>query len=215
VVLRIKSVLLLCPVLLLAACSDNSPIKQFDTKGLVPPAESCAADPSRFGDAERVADIDKGNGCFVHNAYRLHGLAGVSFSQAVTTNCGVANTTAHWLDSVVQPAAEDAFGEKVVAVDVPDGFSCRPRNNIRGAKLSEHGMGNAIDISAFTLASGRKVSVKQGWFGDRGAKGFLRQVRTEACGPFKTVLGPGSDTYHKDHIHLDLQRHRSGGSYCH
>jgi hypothetical protein len=210
----LRKVFLGCALLALAACSDDSSSKRFETKGLVPPSSFCAANPSRFGNAERVADIDQGNGCFVHNAYRVSSLVGVRFNQSVTFNCSVANTTASWLDSVVQPAAEDAFGERVIGIDVPAGYSCRPRNNVRGAKLSEHGMGNAIDISGFTLSSGRKVVVEQGWWGERDSKGFLRQVRNDACGPFKTVLGPGSDSHHKDHIHLDLQHHRSGGAYC-
>ncbi len=202
--------------LALVACSDDTPMKSknFQTKGLVPPSTFCAANPERFGDAAKVADIDKGNGCFVHNAYTVSGLVGVRFSQAVTFNCGVANVTAKWLEDVVQPAAEDAFGERVVGIDVPAGFACRPRNNQNGAKLSEHGMGNAIDISGFTLSDGRKISVEQGWLGSRDARGFLKTVRSEACGPFKTVLGPGADSHHDDHFHLDLQRHRSGGSYC-
>ena len=94
-------------------------------------------------------------------------------------------------------------------------YACRGRNNARGAKMSEHGFGNAIDISAFTLESGRKVSVLADWNGDRDAKKFLRQVRGEACGEFATVLGPGSDAHHRDHIHLDLQNRRSGNAYCH
>lgn len=213
--LRILNVFAFAGVALgLVACSDDTPIKRFETKGLVPPSSFCATNPSRLGNAERVADIDMGNGCFVHNAYRVRSLSGVAFSQPVTFNCGVANTTAHWLDTVVQPAAEDAFDEKVVAIDVLAGFSCRPRNNQRGAKLSEHGMGNAIDIAAFTLESGKKITVEQGWFAGSGSKSFLRRVRAEACGPFKTVLGPGADAQHKDHLHFDLQRHRSGGAYC-
>jgi hypothetical protein len=215
-VLRTSSLLLAVVAFAVVGCSDDTPIssKKFETKGLVPPSALCAADPARFGDAEKVSDIDKGNGCFVHNAYKVSELVGVRFNQQVTFNCGVANTTARWLEDVVQPAADDAFGEKVVGIDVPAGFACRPRNNVRGAKLSEHGMGNAIDISAFTLESGRKVTVEQGWFGNRDARAFLQHVRAEACGPFKTVLGPGADASHKDHFHLDLQRHRSGGSYC-
>jgi hypothetical protein len=202
--------------LFLVACSDSSPIssKKFETKGLMAPSSACNADPSRFGDAERISDIDLGNGCFVHNAYRVRSLRNVSFSQASTMNCGVANRTAQWLGDVVQPAAEDAFGEPVVKIDVPSTFACRPRNNVRGAKLSEHGMGNAIDVSAFTLASGRKIEVEQGWFGDRDSKNFLQQVRSESCGLFHTVLGPGADAHHNDHIHLDLQQRRSSSSYC-
>jgi hypothetical protein len=215
VVLRIQNFLVLASSLwLLSACSDSTPIKQFETKGLVAPSGKCSVDPTRLGDAERIADIDMGNGCFVHQAYRVRSLVGVQLNQASTFNCSVAGMTAHWLETVVQPAAEDAFGERVVGINVPSAYACRPRNNQRGAKLSEHGMGNAIDISVFTLASGRKVEVEQGWFGDRDSKAFLRQVRAEACGPFKTVLGPGSDAHHNDHIHLDMQKHRSGGSYC-
>jgi hypothetical protein len=203
-----------CVVFALAGCSDDTPIKRFETKGLIPPSNRCDSSPARRGDAERISDIDMGNGCFVHNAYKVRSLSGVNFSQSATINCGVANTAADWLDNVVQPAADDAFGERVVGVDIAAGFSCRPRNNRRGAKLSEHGMGNALDISAFTLESGRKIEVKQGWFAGSGSKSFLKRVRAEACGPFKTVLGPGADAAHKDHIHLDLQSRRSGSAYC-
>jgi hypothetical protein len=202
-------------VLLLAACSssEKSNRKSYNTNGLVPPSAFCAANPARFGDARKISDIDKGNGCFVHNAYQVSSLSGVRFNQPATFNCGIANVTAQWLENSVQPAAEDAFGERVVKIDVPSSYACRPRNNKFGAKLSEHGMGNAIDISAFTLESGRRVEVEQGWFSYR-EKSFLQQVRADACGPFKTVLGPGSDRYHDDHFHFDLQRHRSGGAYC-
>ena len=207
---------LVLSLLLLAGCSDDTPIngKRFETKGMVPPSGLCAANPARFGRAYKVADVDLGNGCFVHNAYKVESLGQVAFSQPATFNCAMANTTAAWLSNVVQPAAEDTFGEPVVKIDVPATFACRPRNNIRGAKLSEHGRGNAIDVSAFTLASGRKIVVEQGWFTSGDDKSFLKQVRGGACGPFKTVLGPGSDPHHDDHFHLDLQQHRSGGSYC-
>ncbi len=200
---------------MIVGCSDDSPMrKDFSTNGLISPSGTCAANPEEFGDAQRIRDIDLGNGCFVHNAYDVRSLAGVSFNKSAKMNCGVANETARWLESTVQPAAQDAFGEKVVAIDVPSAFACRPRNNQRGGKLSEHGMGNAIDVSGFVLESGRKVTVLDDWgrWSDSGK--FLRQVRAEACGPFKTVLGPGSDAHHRDHLHLDMQRHRSGGSYC-
>jgi hypothetical protein len=200
---------------LLVGCSDDTPIrKDFNTKGLVAPSGACAANPERFGQAQRIDDIDLGNGCFVHNAYEVKSLVGVSFNQPAKMNCAVANEAARWLESSVQPAADDAFGEKVVGIQVPSAFSCRPRNNQRGAKLSEHGMGNALDVSVFVLESGRKVSVLNDWNGNSDSRQFLRRVRSEACGPFKTVLGPGSDAHHRDHLHVDLQQHRSGGTYC-
>jgi hypothetical protein len=80
--------------------------------------------------------------------------------------------------------------------------------------MSEHGYGNAIDIAAFTLESGRKITVSDGWRGRSDERAFLRLVRQEACADFMTVLGPGSDRHHSDHIHLDLQNRRSGNHYC-
>ncbi len=199
----------------LAACSDDkSSLQQFETKGLVAPSGFCASDPTDFAKARKIRDIDQGNGCFVHNAYEVLAVAGVALNKSSVMNCNVATGFAYWLDKAVQPAAENAFGEKVVSVVVPSSYACRPRNNIRGGKLSEHGMGNAIDVSSFVLESGRRVSVLEGWRGASDEGRFLRQVRSDACGTFKTVLGPGSDAHHKVHLHMDLQRHRSGGTYC-
>ena len=199
----------------LSGCSDDkSSVANFETKGLVPPANYCPGDPRRFAEAEKISDIDEGNGCFVHNAYQVSSVMGVAFNKPETMNCGVVTTFASWLNQSVQPAAQDAFGEPVVSVVVPSAYACRPRNNVRGAKLSEHGMGNAIDVSTFVLESGRRVAVLNDWNGANDSQRFLRQIRSEACGPFHTVLGPGSDAHHKDHLHLDLQQQRGGGAYC-
>ena len=80
--------------------------------------------------------------------------------------------------------------------------------------MSEHGYGNAIDISGFTLDSGRKVTVLDGWRGSRDERRFLEQVHGEACGEFHTVLGPKADQAHRNHFHLDLQNRRNGSTYC-
>ncbi len=197
---------------LLAGCSSE---QYFDTKGLRAPVVMCSVKPSDLGSAERIRDVDEGNGCEIENAWRINSIANVQFSQPATVNCGLAEPLNDWITNTVQPAAQNQFSERIVGVDVAASYSCRPRNNARGAKMSEHGYGNAIDISAFTLESGRKVKVAGGWWGSRGEKAFLRQVRGEACGRFSTVLGPGSDRYHSDHFHLDLQNRRSGQAYCH
>lgn len=200
--------------LAVTACSDSPSRKYFETKGLRTPASACTVDPRSLGQAQALPDIDEGNGCEVRDRYNVSSLAGVRFSQLATMNCGLAAPLNTWLDGTVQSSAVDAFGERVVGIDVAASYACRGRNNARGAKMSEHGFGNAIDISAFTLESGRKVSVLANWNGDRDAKRFLRQVRSEACGEFATVLGPGSDAYHRNHLHLDLQNRRSGTAYC-
>ena len=202
-------------VLGLAACSSGQRSLLYETEGVSQPEQSCAVDPRNFAKAEPVKDFSAGNGCGVANGYRIFASSGVSFSQPATVTCNVANTFNSWLQDAVQPRAAEIFGSKVIAIRIAASYACRPRNNVRGAKLSEHGMGNAIDVSGFTLADGRVISVESDYYGSRANKEFLRTIRSEACGPFHTVLGPGSDASHNDHLHFDLQKMRSGGPYCH
>lgn len=208
---------LACAAAVVAACSSSSTTTRkanFDTRGLIAPEGACSVKPSRVGLAEKIRNIDEGNGCEVPNAWKVESVGSVRFSQAATMNCGMAEPLRDWMEDMVQPAAQRTFGESVVSVDVAASYSCRPRNNVNGAKMSEHGYGNAIDIAAFTLESGRKVTVLAGWRGDGDERRFLRTVHDEACGEFHTVLGPDSGRAHRDHMHLDLQNRRSGGTYC-
>jgi hypothetical protein len=199
----------------LAGCGSSSTKKtSFDTQGLRAPEGSCSVKPSRIGLAEKIRDIDEGNGCEIPNAWRVQSLGSISFSKAATMNCGMADPLKNWLEYEVQPAAQKSFGESIVSIDVAASYACRARNNRNGAKMSEHGFGNAIDIAGFTLESGRKVTVLDGWRGDRDERRFLRGVHEAACGQFRTVLGPEADRHHRDHFHLDLQNRRSGSSYC-
>ncbi len=88
----------------------------------------------------------------------------------------------------------------------------RSRNNRPGERISEHGRGRAIDISAIVLANGVAISVLKGWT-ERQHGRILKAAHRAACGPFGTVLGPSADAQHRDHLHLDTARYRSG-SYC-
>ena len=200
-------------VAVLTACGSSEKT-YFQTEGLRSPEGACDVKPSRIGQASKISDIHESNGCEVRNAWAVESIGPVSFSQPATLNCGMAEPLRVWLENTVQPAAGREFGERVVGVDIAASYSCRPRNNVRGAKMSEHGYGNAIDISAFTLESGRKVLVEQGWRGASSERSFLRTVHDDACGEFRTVLGPNADRAHRDHLHLDLQNRRSGSAYC-
>jgi hypothetical protein len=96
-------------------------------------------------------------------------------------------------------------------LQVAASYACRPRNNQKGNRISEHGRGRAIDISAIVLANGTSITVLGDWGKGKGGK-ILKTVRAAACGPFTTVLGPGSDRFHRDHLHLDTARGR--GHWC-
>jgi hypothetical protein len=200
----------------LAGCGSSTTTRKtsFDTHGLRAPEGSCPVKPSRLGLAEKIRDIDEGNGCEIPNAWRVQSLGSIFFSKMATMNCGLADPLNNWLEDEVQPAARKSFGERVVSIDVAASYACRARNHKRGAKMSEHGFGNAIDIAAFTLESGRRVTVLDGWRGGRDERRFLETVHEAACGPFRTVLGPDADRHHRDHFHLDLQNRRNGSSYC-
>jgi hypothetical protein len=130
--------------------------------------------------------------------------------------CPMIPQVERWVARVVKPSAEYYFGQPVVEMKVAASYGCRPRNNQSGAKLSEHGYANALDISSFTLADGRVVAVKGGWWGEERERLFLRAVHDGACSEFTTVLGPNSDKFHHDHFHVDLARHGRDGRqrYC-
>jgi len=131
-----------------------------------------------------------------------------------TLACPVVARLDQWMAKSVQPAAMRWFGQPVAEIRQISAYSCRGMNGQRGAPISEHAFGNALDISAFTLADGRRVTVKDGWRGRPEEQGFLRDVHAAACEHFSTVLAPGSNRFHYDHIHVDLARRRGGRTYC-
>lgn len=140
----------------------------------------------------------------------------VELQPAATINCETASTLSTWVSSDVQSAAIAAYGSRVTAIRVLDSYSCRGRNQVAGAPLSEHAFMNAIDVGAFEIG-GRWVTVEKGKDHTDKDTDFIQTIRHKACDRFLTVLGPGSDGYHENHLHLDM-RHRGkhGDSvYCH
>jgi hypothetical protein len=140
--------------------------------------------------------------------------APVSVNPPATLACPIVSELDRWIAGAVQPAALRWFGAPVAEIKQISAYSCRGMNGNPGAPISEHAFGNALDIAAFTLADGRTITVKNGWHGLPEEQGFLRDVQGAACNQFTTVLAPGSNAYHYDHIHVDLMRHASGYRVC-
>ena len=138
----------------------------------------------------------------------------VAVKPAATLACPIVSVLDRWLADSVQPAAMRWFGARVVEIKQISAYSCRGMNGNPHAHISEHAFGNALDIAAFTLADGRRVSVKDGWRGLPEEQGFLRDVQGAACQHFTTVLAPGSNVFHYDHIHVDLMRRASRRLIC-
>jgi hypothetical protein len=138
----------------------------------------------------------------------------VTMKPTATLACPMVSALDRWLADSVQPAAQRWFGTRVAEIKQISAYSCRGMNGNSRAQISEHAFGNALDIAAFTLADGRTVTVKNGWKGMPEEQGFLRDIQAAACQQFNTVLAPGSNVYHYDHIHVDLMRRKSQRTIC-
>jgi hypothetical protein len=158
---------------------------------------------------ERAPDRDDGGFCVVRGAVRITGGAVTPLPGNPVLQCPLAVRYVIWERQVLQPAAVEAFGSRVAGLNDVGSYSCR---RIYGqtdpnARPSEHALANALDIGGMTLADGRRVSVLEDWPGDgpRGPEGrrFLTRIREGACRVFSTVLGPGYNEAHANHLHLD------------
>jgi hypothetical protein len=138
----------------------------------------------------------------------------VEVQPAATLACPIVSALDQWINTAVQPAAMRWFRQPVVEIKQISAYSCRGMNGNPNAHISEHAFGNALDVAAFILADGRKVTVQYGWKGTPEEQGFLRDVQGAACEQFTTVLAPGANVYHYNHIHVDLMRHASGRHIC-
>jgi hypothetical protein len=144
---------------------------------------------------EELAPItSRVRGCGVEEPVRVTSVDGIRLTTPATIDCTTARALKTWINEGMRPA----FGRpEVVELRVAASYICRPRNNIRGAKISEHGRGKAIDISGFILSNGRELSISEDY------NRTIRRAHKAACGIFGTTLGPGSDGYHEDHLHFD------------
>ena len=135
--------------------------------------------------------------------------AKVAVSPPATLRCTMAEAIAIWLREDVAPAALK-LGAPLRGLDNFDSYECRTRNRVPGATLSEHGRANALDVRAFKLANGKAIGLTD----VNIAKDWREGVRASACDRFSTVLGPGSDGHHEEHVHVDLAERRSGYKMC-
>jgi hypothetical protein len=181
------------------------------------PATPAAPEPSacRRALTEEVAiapsipDIHGPGGCGGDDLVRLEAVVladkrRVAMTPAATLRCKMALAIADWVRTDVAPLAA-GLGSPLTALDNYDSYECRGRNRVVGAQLSEHGRANALDVRGFMLADGRSIGLT-----DRTVPRELREtVLQSVCARFPTVLGPGSDWYHEEHIHLDLMERRN------
>lgn len=164
--------------------------------------------------APSIPPISGAGGCGGYDLVRLEAVVlsptqRVAVKPAAILRCKMATAIANWVRSDMAPLAA-GLGTTLSELDNFDSFECRGRNRIKGAKLSEHGRANALDVRGLKLANGTLLSLT-----DRTlARETREKVLVSVCARFATVLGPGSDWYHEDHIHLDLAERRGNYKLC-
>lgn len=163
---------------------------------------SVCGDPEIRGEA--LAPIKgKVKGCGLDQPVRVTSISGIRLNQPATFSCDTAAALKTWIERAMRPAMGRA---EVVELRIAASYVCRPRNNKKGAKISEHGRGRAVDVAGFVFADGTEWSVLQNY------NKQVRRAHKNACGIFSTTLGPGSDGFHEDHLHFDIAANRN--PYC-
>jgi len=158
-----------------------------------------------------------GAGCSTVQSVRLLSLASDGAPLALTNlgpvACPLASTFAGWARFGVDRAARQILGSALVKIETMGSYSCR---NVAGTdRLSAHATGNAIDVSGFVLADGRRITVLGNWYaGTPEEQEFLRVIHASACKRFGTVLGPDYNPAHRNHLHVELAGVAARGIYC-
>jgi hypothetical protein len=138
---------------------------------------------------------------------------GIGITAPATLVCAAVEALARWTREVVAVEAVRHLEAQPSRIAIGTSYQCRTQNHRPGAKLSEHAFANGVDISGFEFKGRKAVIVTDHPAGTPEAL-FLGAVRSQACTYFTTVLGPGSDAAHADHLHLDLRGRGRGFRMC-
>ena len=213
---------LICLALALSACGvvpdTREPQSPAQTQSRIPSQQSPSAQTARDGrmclatlgatgaQFEPLPDRYIAPGCHQLGTVQLARLSGdrerIEVSNLGPLACPVANTLAGWVRYGVDRAARQYLGSPIARVETMGSYACR---NVAGSsRLSGHSRAEAIDVSAFILEDGRRISVKSDWRGGSEAeRRFLKVVHESACKRFGTVLGPDYNAAHEDHFHVE------------
>ncbi|RIA37841.1 extensin-like protein [Hephaestia caeni] len=173
--------------------------------------QMCHADLKRIGVAfNPLPNRDRGGGCSTIGTVQLLDI-GVPVTNLGAMRCGLARTFSGWARNAVAPAARQILGSDLVKIETFGTYACRAVVGVASNRLSGHAIANAVDISAFVLADGRRISVLDDWSSpDPQIRAFMRVIHSSACKRFGTVLSPDYNSAHRNHFHLE----DDGAHFC-
>jgi hypothetical protein len=195
----------------------NNPMSAPQWAGGMPASEkACRNRLKRLGVTFRdLPAINSGKGCSIPYPIEVTELSGgIKIKPAAKLNCQITDAFAQWVKNELAPAARLRYLSGVSSIRQLSSYSCRTMNSKRGAPMSEHASGNAIDVGKITLNNGQAIAVRKPGFFSFREKSLLKTIRHDSCKYFTTVLGPGSDIHHKDHFHFDLRTRKAGYRHC-
>lgn len=177
-------------------------------------AKKCEAELKRrqikFSVLDKITDP---KGCLAERSLKLSQLGkGIALSDEITARCEVVLALDDLISRVATPSTKFHLGKKLTEIQTSTSYQCRTRNSAKGAKVSEHGFANGLDITGFRFGDDTVMSVSSK--SDINAARFQAAIRAGACAYFTTVLGPGTNAAHKDHFHFDLAHRRGGYRIC-
>lgn len=166
-----------------------------------------------FTEATAISD---GKACGIERPLQLKELpGGIKVEPEPIIRCDTALQLSRWMEGAVKPSLQAAMpGETITALSQASAYVCRNRNSAEDGKISEHAFGNAIDIAGMTLKSGKTLTIRPADKDSTLEGAFQRAITEAACLYFTTVLDPGSDAAHQNHLHLDVKERRGGYRYC-
>jgi hypothetical protein len=172
---------------------------------------ACLTELSSEGVAFEQLGTVSADGCELDGAVKLQRvdtlLGTVQISGKPTMLCSFARQFTSWVRDVGAPLTFAYTGEQLATIETGPGLVCRTRYNRPGEKVSEHAKGNALDIASFVLANKNRIAVKESPGDSRAHRELIRVFRTTGCGYFTTILGPGSNAAHEEHLHFDYGMH--------
>lgn len=211
-----KRYVLLASLMLLAACGGREKAEApYSGETTAENVRQCMASlKTKSVRFSGLPDKSFNGGCRTIDTIKLMDF-GTPTTNLGAMTCPLADNFTDWARYAVGPAAKLYLKSEVVRIETMGTFNCRNINGGQSGKLSQHAFANAVDVSAFVLRDGRRISVLDGWRGSGEEQAFLRRLHQSACKRFGTVLGPDYNSAHANHFHFDMAQSMSNGTtFC-